>query len=156
MLRLGKKRKRVSKKYYVVLGKITKVRKHGDDYKVIFKNPKTKAETTEWFFGEDLADLRKTTEKGKIETANKKYKEFLIPILRQDRYESFQKQGFQATFDPLGDGNFQSSAIAHQLDWLGVHRPASKVREKIVKYMEENQNYQQGMPLEMFLGIPFS
>ena len=156
MLRLGKKRKRVSKKYYVVLGKITKVRKHGDDYKAIFKNPKTKAETTEWFYGEDLADLRKTTEKGKIETANKKYKEFLIPILRQDRYESFQKQGFQATFDPLGDGNFQSSAIAHQLDWLGVHRPASKVREKIVKYMEENQNYQQGMSLEMFLGISFS
>ena len=156
MLRLGKKRKRVSKKYYVVLGKITKVRKHGDDYKVISKNPKTKAETTEWFFGEDLADLSKTTEKGKIETANKKYKEFLIPILRQDRYESFQKQGFQATFDPLGDGNFQSSAIAHQLDWLGVHRPASKVREKIVKYMEENQNYQQGMSLEMFLGISFS
>ena len=156
MLRLGKKRKKVSKKYYVVLGKITKVRKHGDDYKVIFKNPKTKAETTEWFFGEDLADLRKTREKGKIETANKKYKEFLIPILRQDRYESFQKQGFQATFDPLGDGNFQSSAIAHQLDWLGVHRPASKVREKIVKYMEENQNYQQGMSLEMFLGISFS
>ena len=47
MLRLRKKRKRVLRKYYAVLGKITKVRKHGDDYKVIFKNPKTKAETTE-------------------------------------------------------------------------------------------------------------
>ena len=155
MLRLRKKRKRVLRKYYAVLGKITKVRKHGDDYKVIFKNPETKAETTELFFGEDLADLRKATEKGKTETANEKYKEFLIPILRQDRYESFQEQDFQGTFDPLGDGNFQSSVIAHQLDWLGVHRSASKVREEIVKYMKENQNSQQGMSLEMFLGISF-
>ena len=49
ILKLGKKGKRVSKKYYVVLGKITKIGKHGDDCKVIFKNSETKAETTEWF-----------------------------------------------------------------------------------------------------------
>ena len=49
ILKSGKKGKRVSKKYYVVLGKITKIGKHGDDCKVIFKNSETKAETTEWF-----------------------------------------------------------------------------------------------------------
>ena len=43
------------------------------------------------------------------------------------------------TFDPLGDGNCQFSAIAHQLDRLGIHRSASKVREEIVKYLEENK-----------------
>ena len=47
LLRLGKKRKSVSKKYYVVFGEITKIRKHGDNYKVIFKNPETNAESTE-------------------------------------------------------------------------------------------------------------
>ena len=60
------------------------------------------------------------------------------------------------TSDPLGNGNCQFSAIAHQLVCLGIHRAASKVRNEIVKYLEENQNDQQGMPLEKFLGIPFS
>ena len=95
MLRLGKKkRKRVSRKYYAVLVKISKIGKHGDNYKVIFKNPGTKAETTEWVYVEDLADLGKTPKKGKIETVNEKYRKFLKPILLQDRYESFQEQGF--------------------------------------------------------------
>ena len=49
ILKSGKKGKRVSKKYYVVLGEITKIGKHGDDCKVLFKNSETKAETTEWF-----------------------------------------------------------------------------------------------------------
>ena len=48
------------------------------------------------------------------------------------------------TFDPLGNGNCQFSAIAHQLYSLGIHRAASKVRKEIVKYLEENQNDQQG------------
>ena len=65
LLRLSKKGKIVSKKYYVVLVKITKIEKHGDNYKVIFKNPVTKAETAEWFSVEDLADLRKTSKNGK-------------------------------------------------------------------------------------------
>ena len=60
------------------------------------------------------------------------------------------------TFDPLGGGNCQFGTIAHQLDRLGIHRSASKVREEIVKNLEENQNDQRGMPLEMFLGISFS
>ena len=47
LLRLSKKGKIVSKKYYVILVKITKIEKHGDNYKVIFKNPVTKAETAE-------------------------------------------------------------------------------------------------------------
>ena len=34
---------------------------------------------------------------GKIETVNEKYKEFLKIISQQDRYESFQEQGFQMT-----------------------------------------------------------
>ena len=140
LLRLGKKRKSVSKKYYVVLGEITKIRKHGDNYKVIFKNPETNAESTEWFSVENLADLRKTPKKGKTETVNEKYRELLKPISRQNRYESFQEQRFQVTFHPLGDGNCQISATAHQMDRLGIHRSTSKVREEIVKYLEENQN----------------
>ena len=48
------------------LGKISKIGKHGDNYKLIFKNPETKAETTEWFSNEDLADLRKTPKKERL------------------------------------------------------------------------------------------
>ena len=78
MLRLGKKkkRKRVLRKYYAVLVKIFKIGKHGDNYKVIFKNPGTKAETTDQFYVEDLADLRKTPKKGKIETVNENLENF--------------------------------------------------------------------------------
>ena len=106
----------VSKKYYVVLGKINKTGKHGANYKVIFKNPETKSETTEQFSVEDLADLSKKPKQGKIETVNEKHKELLKPISRKDRYESFQEQGLQVTFDPLGDGNCHFSAIVHHLD----------------------------------------
>jgi len=61
----------------------------------------------------------------------------LKPITREDRYESFQDQGFQLAFDPLGDGNCQFSAIAHQLERIGIHRSASTVREEIVLYLDE-------------------
>ena len=47
LLNLGKKGKTVSEKYYVVLGKIIKSGKYGNNYKVIFKNPETKVGTTE-------------------------------------------------------------------------------------------------------------
>ena len=77
-------------------------------------------------------------------------------ILQQDRYESFQEHVFPVTFDQLGDGNCQFSAIAHQMDRLDNHRSASQVMEEIVTYLEENQNNQQNMLLKIFLGISFS
>ena len=46
--------------------------KHGNNYNVIFKKRETKAENTNRFSVEDLADLRKTLEKGQIETVNEK------------------------------------------------------------------------------------
>ena len=51
--------------YYVVLGKITEIGKQGGNDKAIFKNPETKAETTERISVEDLADLRKIPKKRK-------------------------------------------------------------------------------------------
>ena len=113
---VGDQQKRVLKKYYIVLGKITKIGKHGDNYKIIFKNPETKAKTNEWFSVEDLADLRKTPKKGKIEKVNEKYKELLKPISRQDRHESFQEQGFQVNLDSLGDRNCQFNSISQKFD----------------------------------------
>ena len=52
------------------------------------------------------------------------------------------------TFGPLGDGNYQFSAIGHQLYRLSIYWSASKVREEIAEYLEENQNDQQDMLLE--------
>ena len=113
---VGDQQKRVLKKYHIVLGKITKIGKHGDNYKIIFKNPETKAKTNEWFSVEDLADLRKRPKKGKIEKVNEKYKELLKPISRQDRHESFQEQGFQVNLDSLGDRNCQFNSISQKFD----------------------------------------
>ena len=75
-----KKGNRVSKKYDPVLGKITKIRKHGDNFKVIFKNPEPKAGTTERFSVDDLAELREKAKRGKTEALNEKYKELMEPI----------------------------------------------------------------------------
>ena len=41
--------------------------------------------------------LEKHQKMGKIDIVNEKYKEFLKIISQQDRYESFQQQGFQVT-----------------------------------------------------------
>ena len=115
-VKIRQNKKKSIKKYYIVLGKITKIGKHGDNYKIIFKNPETKAKTNEWFSVEDLADLRKTPKKGKIEKVNEKYKELLKPISRQDRHESFQEQGFQVNLDSLGDRNCQFNSISQKFD----------------------------------------
>ena len=64
--KIRQKRKKSIKEVLFVLGKISKIGKHGDNYKLIFKNPETKAETTEWFSNEDLADLRKTPKKERL------------------------------------------------------------------------------------------
>ena len=59
-------------------------------------------------------------------------------------------------FDPPGDGNCQFHAIAHALSRYGIYRSAQSLRADIVRHLENNPNDHDWMPLELFMGMPFS
>ena len=61
-----KKGNRVSKKYDPVLGKITKIGKHGDNFKVIFKNPDPKQEPPNGFLLKIWLTFEKNQRKGRL------------------------------------------------------------------------------------------
>ena len=63
-MRIGGTRKngKVPRKYHITLGKIKKIGKRGDSYKVKFHDPNSQSTKLNWFFVEDLADLEKPNE----------------------------------------------------------------------------------------------
>ena len=42
-------------------------------------------------------------------------KKIYIPLERKDNHEAFWDQGFDISFNPVGDGNCQFAAVAHAL-----------------------------------------
>ena len=69
---------------------------------------------------------------------------------------AFFEQGYSVSFDPPGDGNYQFHAIAHALSRNGIYRSAQSLRADIVRHLENNSNDRDGIPLEFFMGLPFS
>lgn len=163
LIRYGKRGKRASKRQYVLLGDVLKVGKQSDNYKIKFRLPETGKITTHWFSVEDIADFkgksRKENDKEKKSAKNEKtifQSNLRIPLKRKDHVESFNSQGYQITYDPNGDGNCQFSAFSHVLKQFGIHLSASKIRQKVVQYLENNDLDDNGWPLELFVGMPFS
>ena len=83
-------------------------------------------------------------------------KDLLIPLSKNDRINSLQDQGYSITYDPPSDGNCQFNALTHVLSHFGIHRSVQTVREKIVGYLERNQVDNEGWPIELYVGMPFS
>ena len=48
------------------------------------------------------------------------------------------------------------STIAHELSRYGIYRSAQSLRADIFRRFENNSNDRDGMPLELFMGMPFS
>ena len=63
---------------------------------------------------------------------------------------------FSLLYNPPGDGNCQFSALCFWLHRLGIHRSPETVREEIVKYLTNNPNDSEGMPLELFVATPLA
>lgn len=160
-IRLGHHRgaKKAPKQRFVTNGTVLKVGKDENTYKVEFIDPITECSRKEWFSVEDIADFDSQSKRTK-QNHSKRKKEYQrklrVPITRQDRYEAFQDQGFRVTYNPPGDGNCQFNAICHALRKFGIFRSPSSLRLEIVKYLEDNEFDQDGFPLELFAGMPYS
>jgi len=71
-------------------------------------------------------------------------------------YEEFQNQGYKVTYNPPGNGNCQFAAVAHHLQNIGILRSPETLRDEVCKYLEEHDSAPDGMPLELFVGMPWS
>ena len=80
----------------------------------------------------------------------------MIPLTKEYRLAAFFEQSYSVSFDPPGDKNCQFHAIAHALSRYGIYRSAQSLRADIVRHLENNPNDHDGMPLELFMGMPFS
>ena len=151
LLRIAGKRKngKAPRKCRITLGKIKKIGKWEDCYKVKFHDPDSQSTKLNKFSVEDLADLEKPNEH-EIKRS-KYYSKLLEPITREDRYQNFKDQGFDLEFDPPGDGSCQSGVISSQLASLGIHRRSQKVRNEIIRYLTEHSTDQDGRPLDLWM-----
>ena len=151
LLRIGGKRKngKVPGKYHITLGRIKKIGKRGDFYKVKFHDPDSQSTKLNRFSVEDLADLEKPNEH---EIKRSKYHSKLLePITRENCYQNFMDQGFDLEFDPPGNGNRQFGAISSQLASLGIHRMLQMVRNQIIGYLTEHSTDQDRWPLHLWM-----
>ena len=138
MIRYGNKGKKSPKQRFVLLGKVVKVGKHGDNYKIEFKLTNTNERTTVWFSVENIANFKdktkmntKSNDKREYRQSKKKLfqKDLLIPLSKNDRINSLQDQGYSITYDPPGDGDCQFNALTRVLSRFGMHRSVQTVRE---------------------------
>ena len=110
-IRNGKKNgKKAPKQRFVILGKVIKVGKNEDMYKIKFKSPVSQVSKSEWFSIEDIADFKKKLKDNKHDLKRRKQqyqKSLLIPLTKEDRLAAFFEQGYSVPFDPPGDGNCQ-------------------------------------------------
>ena len=113
-----------------------------------------------WFSVEDMASIRKrhsgskSKEKQKVKELRKR---LYIPLTACDRFldRDFPDMDLSLMYNPPGDGNCQFGALCFWLSLLGIHRSAETVREEIVKYLVNHATNSEGMPLELFAGMPW-
>ena len=150
------------KRRFVVKATVVKKRKtNPDTYKVRFRPPNCSKLIEEWFSVEDIASIRKrhpgskNNDQQKIKQIRKK---LYIPLTACDRIldRDFPDMYFSVLYNPPGDGNCQFSALCFWLHRLGIHRSPETVREEIVKYLTNNPNDSEGMPLELFAATPWA
>ena len=81
-----------------------------------------------------------------------------IPLTARDRFLDldFPDMDLSLMYNPPGDGNCQFGALCFWLNRLGIHRSAETVREEIIKYLTNNPNNSEGMPLELFAATPWA
>lgn len=140
---------------HVILGQVLKKGNDGDRYYLKFTNPTSEEVERKWYSVEDLAGSNcESNQARKSKKAHRK--KYLIPLSKQNRIDTFTDQGYTLTYDPPGDGNCQFHAVARALATFGMYRSAHTLRNDVVRYLSENENDQDGWPLELFMGMPMS
>ena len=161
------------RKRFALEGKILKRNLPTGKYKITFESPKTQQPCTQWVSVEDITSLTSRKEKRKRAAARRHLthsnqdkqkaikksdhrKKFRIVMTRQERYQPFLDQGYEVSFNPAGDGNCQFAALSWFLRHLGILRSEETLRKEIVDYLNNNPLAQDGFPLELFVGVPWS
>ena len=80
----------------------------------------------------------------------------LIPITHDERLLSMTDQGYKVLYDPPGDGNCQFSYVTFALRDLRSFRSAETLGNEVVSYLNTRDYSSDGIPLELFAGIPWS
>ena len=120
---------------------------------------------------EDITSLAMAEEKKKKKIAKRKKaaakkksldKNLAVPSLNhmslttKEIYEEFENQGYKITFNPPGNGNCQFAAVAHHLQNIGILSSPETLKDEVCKYLEGHDSAPDGMPLELFVGMPWS
>ena len=98
-------------------------------------------ETEKWTSAEDIKSLRS--------------KRFVPNHPINDREFSDMDSVF-VLYNPPGNGNCQFEALSFWLNRGGIHRSAQSIRGEIVTYLEHHSVNIEGVPLELFAGMPWS
>jgi len=161
--------KAAPKRHYVIQGKIIKRDMKLFRYKVKYEHPETHCDITSWVSVEDITSLTVAEENKKKEIAKRKKvasrKKSLdknsaalslhhMSLTTNEIYEEFQNQGFKVTYNPPGNGNCQFAAVAYHLQNIGILRSPETLRDEVCKYLDEHDSAPDGMPLELFVGMP--
>ena len=92
LVRFGKKRKKAPKRCQVLIGKVVKIKIHGDSYKIQCKDSISKHQTISWFSVEDITDLQKQ----KRERKKSDSQTCLLAMIKEP-HDAFENQGFFIT-----------------------------------------------------------
>ena len=87
LVRFGKKGKKAPKRRHVIIGKAVKIGKHGGSYKIQYKDPISKCQTTSLFSVEDIANLQKQKE-----ARRKSYCQTRLLAMIKKPYDAFEDQ----------------------------------------------------------------
>ena len=132
-------------------------------YQILFTSPINGKKVQKWFSVEDLTSLTRQEERKKqhIAKLSKKKKDdhrkkFFIAMDNTGHIQNFEEEGLRITYNPPGNGNCQFSALCYHLAKIGIFRSPDTLRKEIVEYMRMHPNGVDGMPLELFVGLPWN
>jgi len=158
--------KAAPKRRYVIQGKINKRNFKLFHYKAKYEHLETHCDITSRVSSLTVAEENKKKEivKRKKAAATKKSKGKNSAVLylhhmsltTNEKYKEFQNQGYKVTYNPPGNGNCQFAAVAHHLQNIGILSSPETLRDEVCKYLEEHDSAPDGMPLELFVGMPWS
>ena len=157
-VRVGSKRRCSSKTHRVLPGTILKPYKDDVTYKIQIHMSGSNEICKQTFRIEDIADRpekKKSKKVKKTKIFRKNFQEKMrIPLTQSDRLQQFTNQAFDVVDNPPGDGNCQFSAICFALRNFGLHRSPETLRTEVLQDLNNNDMVE-GIPLELFAGIPW-
>ena len=143
-----RRRGRKSARHMILVGSILKRYKDNTNYDIEMEGQRR--EITKRVRIENLADCPDKTQ------SKKSVHPLLIPITHDECLQSMTDQGYEVLYDPPGDGNCQFSSVAFALRDLHIFRSAETLRNEVVSYLNSHDYSSDGIPLELFAGIPWS